>query len=123
MTKYEKVKKMFTEFAVNRNDARVSVTVKEDCNIYNQISIKVECNFDKYFSNVSYEILFTASKMYPSKGLLNAMTGIDYTIKALYVDSFSVTALENLINSILNAAVWEIETKLKLEKRVLENKN
>lgn len=123
MTKFEKVKKIFTEFALNRNDARVSIIVNEDRTACNQISIKIECKFSKYLGNLSYGILFTASKRYPSEGTLNMMNGIDYVIKDLYVRELSVKALENLINSILNAAVWEIEAKLKTEESLRQQKS
>lgn len=116
MTKYDKVKKIFTEFALNHNDARVSVMVKEYPRVCNQISIKIECKFDEYLGTVSYRMLFTSDKKRPSIGLLQAMKGIDYTIKDLYTKELSITALESLINSVLDAAIYEIETKLKTER-------
>lgn len=44
MTKYEKVKKMFSEFAINHNDAKVEITIKENNDKFqrnSEIKIKI----------------------------------------------------------------------------------
>lgn len=114
MTKYEKVKKMFSEFAINHNDAKVEITIKENNDkIINQIGCTIKCILnDEKLSNVWNIIVFTSCRKI-GKSNITMIHDIDYAVKDMDTSDFTGNNIEKVIESMLNATLWEIEAKLK----------
>ena len=119
MTKYEKVKKMFSGFAINHNDAKVEISIKENSdNVINQIGCTIKCILnDEKLSDIWNVIIFTSCHKI-GKSSITMLHDIDYAVKDMDTSDFTGNNIVKVIESMLNATLWEIEAKL----RTIENR-
>lgn len=114
MTKYNKIKQILTVFRNENNDAKICISLDAyEKESQNDITFKIKCDFQSELLNdVDFRMFIVASKQYPSIVHMTVLDDMDYTIKTLKLNDFSNDCIETLINSLLDAKLWEIECKL-----------
>lgn len=117
MTKFETVKRLFNQFAMRHNDARIDISVKENGdNDLQSIALNLKCR--NRIEDVTLNIYFSAVRKKPSLCTMIALKNVDYIIKDLSLSTFSASNIKALMESLLNAVLWEAECKLSTEKQI-----
>ena len=111
------VRKLFNEFSVNHNDARIDINVKENGNDDLQsIGLSLKCV--NRIEDITFSIYFSAVRKRSSLCRMIALKNIDYIVKDLDLSTFSPSNIKALMESLLNAVIWEAESKLSTEKQI-----